>query len=71
MKMNEGAVDRILRVIAGLALLSLLLTDSPYRWFALIGLMPLLTGIIGFCPGYTLFGISTRSTSENPPANPG
>ena len=59
MKINQGNIDRVIRVIVGVALLSLLFTDSPYKWFGLIGLIPLLTGITGFCPGYALFGMST------------
>ncbi len=64
MKINEGGVDRVLRVIVGLALLSLLLTDSPYKWFGLIGVPLVLTGIIGFCAGYALFGVSTCPTDK-------
>ena len=59
MKINEGNIDRVIRVIVGLALLSLLLTDGSYKWFGLIGLPLLLTGIIGFCPGYAIFGMNT------------
>ena len=64
MKINEGGVDRVLRVIVGLALLSLLLTDSPYKWFGLIGVPLVLTGGIGFCPGYALFGINSCPTDK-------
>ena len=55
---NEGNLDRLLRVIAGLVLLALVFVgpQTPWGW---IGLVPLLTGIIGFCPAYTLFGIRT------------
>ncbi len=66
MKINEGGADRALRVIVGLALLPLLLTDSPYKWFGLIGVPLVLTGIIGFCGGYALFGISTCPTDKKP-----
>ena len=64
MKINEGGVDRVLRVIVGLGLLSLLLTDSPYKWFGLIGVPLVLTGVIGFCAGYALFGVSTCPTDK-------
>ena len=49
---NEGNLDRLLRVIAGLVLLALVFVgpQTPWGW---IGLVPLLTGIIGFCPAYT------------------
>lgn len=59
MKPNEGAVDRILRIVAGLAVLSLAFVgpQTPWAW---LGVIPLLTGIIGFCPLYALLGINTR-----------
>ncbi len=55
---NEGKVDRALRVIAGLVLLSLVFVgpQTPWGW---IGLVPLLTGLFGFCPVYRLFGFNT------------
>jgi hypothetical protein len=60
MKVNVGGADKILRILAGLALLSLtMILDSPNRWWGLVGLLPLLTGTMGYCPAYTLFGIST------------
>lgn len=52
-------MDRAVRMIAGLALLSMLLTDSSYKWWGLIGLIPLATVVFGFCPGHALFGINT------------
>ena len=64
MKINEGNVDRVIRVIVGLALLSLLFGDGPYKWLGLIGLPLLLTGAIGFCPGYAIFGMSTCPTDK-------
>lgn len=57
---NVGTVDRVLRVLVGLGLLSLLvLLDGNARWFGLIGLVPLLTAGIRFCPLYTLVGVRT------------
>ncbi|NJR13963.1 MAG: DUF2892 domain-containing protein [Phyllobacteriaceae bacterium] len=58
---NEGTVDRALRVVAGLAILSLffLYPDASWRYFALIGVVPLATGLLGTCPVYSLLGIST------------
>jgi hypothetical protein len=55
---NEGNVDRALRIIAGLALVSLVFVgpQTPLGW---IGLVPLATGLIGWCPAYRLFGINT------------
>lgn len=58
MTVNEGTIDRALRVIAGLALIILALTGifSPWGW---IGVVPLATGLIGWCPLYTVLGINT------------
>lgn len=55
---NEGPVDRILRVALGLALLALVFVGpkTPWGW---IGLVPLLTGATGMCPIYSLLGIRT------------
>lgn len=58
MKTNEGTIDRALRVIAGLALIGLTATGMIGVW-GWIGVMPLLTGIIGICPAYSIFGMST------------
>lgn len=58
MKINEHAIDRVLRVIAGLVLITLAATGSVGMW-GWIGVLPLITGIIGFCPAYALFGMST------------
>jgi len=55
---NEGTIDRVVRVTAGLVLLSLVFTGPQTLW-AWIGLEPLATGLIGWCPAYTLFGIRT------------
>jgi len=60
MQINVGTSDRIVRILIGLFLLSLpLWLDSPWRWLGLIGLMPLLTGLAGRCPGYRLLGLNT------------
>lgn len=58
MKTNEGSVDRIFRVLVGLALLSLVFVgpQTPWGW---VGIVPLLTGAIGFCPLYKVFGFDT------------
>lgn len=63
MKTNTGNIDRILRAIAGLVLLSLVFIGPQTMW-GLIGLVPLLTAIIGFCPAYTLLGINTCKTPQ-------
>ena len=60
MQINVGNLDRIVRIVIGLILLSLpLWLDSSWRWLGLIGFMPLITGLAGRCPGYRLFGLST------------
>ena len=58
MKANEGTIDRAMRIIAGLALIALAYTGTIGMW-GYIGIMPLLTGILGICPAYSIFGIST------------
>jgi hypothetical protein len=63
MKCNSGGLDRALRVIAGLALIGLAATGMVGAW-GWIGVVPLLTGAIGFCPAYTLLGVNTCSTAK-------
>jgi len=58
MKTNEGPTDRILRVVVGIGILSLAFVGPKTPW-AYVGIVPLATGIIGMCPLYALFGIST------------
>ena len=57
---NEGSLDRLLRIVAGVVLLALVFVGphTPLGW---IGVVPLLTGIVGFCPAYKIFGINTCS----------
>jgi hypothetical protein len=59
---NEHKVERVLKVLVGLGLLSLVFLGPKTAW-GWIGILPLLTGLIGSCPAYTLFGISTRRGS--------
>lgn len=60
-KTNVGGIDRILRIVVGLALLAgfFLNADATYRWAYLIGVVPLLTGLMGSCPAYSIFGFNT------------
>lgn len=58
MKTNEGSIDRALRIIAGLALIALAATGTVGAW-GWIGIVPLATGLIGWCPAYTLLGLNT------------
>jgi hypothetical protein len=65
MTRNVGTTDRVLRVILGLVLLSLLfVVEGGARWLGLIGLVPLLTGLAGSCPAYRLLGIRTCRTQS-------
>ena len=58
---NIGNTDRIIRVIVGLFILSLLFVlDSNMRFWGFLGLIPLITATIGYCPLYALLGISTK-----------
>ncbi len=64
---NVGKIDRILRVIVGLALISLYFVGPQTPW-GLIGIVPLVTALIGFCPAYTLLGIKTCPVASKPQA---
>lgn len=57
MTANVGSTDRIIRIVAGLALIAWALTGGPV--WAWIGVVPLATGIFKFCPAYTLLGMNT------------
>jgi hypothetical protein len=58
MQTNESSIDRALRVVLGIVVLSLVVVGPRTMW-GLIGLVPLLTGLVGFCPLYRLIGVST------------
>ena len=60
-KTNVGGIDRVLRIVIGIALLAgfFLNADATYRWAYLIGIVPLATGLMSSCPLYSIFGIST------------
>lgn len=67
MKVNEGSLDRIIRVVAGLALIAWAALFGGPVW-AWIGLVPLATGAIGMCPLYSILGINTcpvKNTGES------
>lgn len=55
---NVGGIDRVLRILVGLAVISLVFVgpQTPWAW---LGLIPLLTGAFSFCPLYTLLGVKT------------
>ena len=58
MKVNEGKWDRILRVVVGIGILSLVFIGPQTAW-GYIGAVPLLTGIFGYCPLYSILGLNT------------
>ena len=59
MKMNIGDTERGVRVVIGLAILSLAWVGPKSPW-AYLGILPALTGVLGWCPPYALFHLSTR-----------
>ena len=61
MKSNVGGVDRILRIVVGLVLIGLTVTGTIGVW-GWLGLVPLATGAIGWCPPYAIFGWNTCAT---------
>ncbi len=63
MKSNCGGIDRGVRVILGLVLIALVFVgpQTPWGW---IGIIPLATGLIGFCPLYAVIGVSTCAVEE-------
>lgn len=63
MSTNVGTVDRALRIILGLGLIALVFVgpETPWGW---IGLVPLVTALIGWCPAYRLVGINSCATAR-------
>ena len=79
MKKNIGNIERVARVFLGIAVLSLAFLGPKSSW-ALLAIIPIVTGLIGYCPPYALLGIDTRFTksgrgigtsAEDPPRCPG
>lgn len=66
MTKNVGGIDRIARIVLGLALLAgyAFNSDGAYSWLYLLGIIPLATGLIGWCPPYSLLGINTCSVKK-------
>jgi len=62
MKTNVGGIDKILRIVAGIALIAWALMGGPV--WAWIGIVPLATGLLGWCPAYTLLGMNTCPLSK-------
>jgi hypothetical protein len=63
MKPNIGKAERIVRIVVGVGVVSLAFVGPRASW-AYLGLLPLLSGVIGWCPPYALLGISTVRTSK-------
>ena len=61
---NEHPAERAIRVVIGLALLSLVFVGPKTLW-GLIGIVPIITGLLGSCPAYTILGISTCPTKKS------
>jgi hypothetical protein len=61
---NEGTIDRALRVVFGLVVLSLVFVGPQTAW-GWVGLVPLVTGLVGFCPLYAVLGINTCSIRQD------
>ena len=62
MKTNVGGIDKILRIVAGIALIAWALMGGPV--WAWIGVVPLATGLLGWCPAYTLLAMNTCPLSK-------
>ena len=64
MKVNVGPLERIARIILGVGILSLTVVGPQTAW-GYLGLVPLLTGVTGWCPPYSILGISTCRRGES------
>ncbi len=65
MAANVGGVDRTLRIVVGIVLIALyFVLSGPARYVGLLGLVALFTGLVRFCPLYTLLGIDTCATRK-------
>lgn len=63
MKPNVGSIDKGIRIILGIVLLALIFVlEGNARWFGLIGLVPLITAFVSWCPAYALIGVNTCAT---------
>jgi hypothetical protein len=58
---NVGTIDRVVRIVVGLALIAgfFLYPEGSWRWLYLIGVVPLVTGLLSTCPLYSILGVST------------
>jgi hypothetical protein len=63
MKKNIHPIERAVRVVVGLGLIAMAFVGPANLWF-LVGIVPLMTGLLGWCPPYQLLGISTCKTNQ-------
>jgi Protein of unknown function (DUF2892) len=63
MKKNIGNVERIVRVVLGIVVVSLAFVGPRSSW-AFLGIIPIVTGLIGYCPPYALLGIDTTNPAH-------
>ena len=63
MKSNVGGIDRILRIVIGLVLIGLAFTGTV-GWWGWLGVIPLATGLVGWCPPYAMLGFNTCKTAD-------
>ena len=63
MKQNSGGIDKILRIVVGLVLIALTVMGVLPVW-GYIGIVPLATGLMGWCPAYSIFGMNTCPTKK-------
>lgn len=67
MQKNIHPIERLLRIIIGAVIMSLAFWGPSNLWF-LLGIIPLMTGLVGWCPAYTLLGIDTCHLGKNQPS---
>ncbi|HLK82993.1 MAG TPA: DUF2892 domain-containing protein [Xanthobacteraceae bacterium] len=69
MKVNVGIIDRTVRAVIGLILIAYAIPvgfpNTGWNWVGWIGIVPLVTAVIGYCPAYSLFGFSSCATSAH------
>lgn len=67
MKTNVGGADRIIRITVGVVIIALGFIFNS--WWGVVGIVPLLTGSLNFCPAYSLLGVSTKKKIETEKLN--
>ncbi|MFZ5432742.1 MAG: YgaP family membrane protein [Calditrichota bacterium] len=65
MKANVGTADKVIRIIVGIVIIAAGLLFKS--WWGVIGLIPLLTAFVGYCPLYAIIGVATCKTKSEPP----